>query len=136
MDDYFGRYKYGYKVENVAPILTNSELYRDYEPIEDMNEFEILVGDRAVWINDSFGCLGRFGVMGIDVHRKLDDQHLGQCLDCTHAKVNPQDWTRFQSSMMTHHGVDLSHVEMPDFARAILGHQTTTVLPTTTTCLS
>jgi hypothetical protein len=43
--------------------------------------FEILYGDRAVWVNDADGCLGRFGKNGIDVHQTISKQEDGasQC---------------------------------------------------------
>jgi hypothetical protein len=79
---------------------------------------EVQIGAQAVWVNAPTGeCIGRFGVYGIDVHRPIAEQHLGQCLDCTHERVTPKDWTRFQNSMLTYHGVDLSAVEMPSFVK-------------------
>lgn len=83
-----------------------------------MKEYQIDIGHRAVWVNGPAGeCIGRFGIMGIDVHRRIEDQHLGECLDCTHDRVTPADWHRFQKSMLTHHSVDLSAVPMPVFIR-------------------
>ena len=80
--------------------------------------YAILIGTSAVWVNASTGeCLGRFGVWGIDVHRRIVDQHLGQCLDCTHKRVTEADWRRFQRSMMQHHGIDLSGVAAPVFVK-------------------
>lgn len=77
---------------------------------------QIDIGHRAIWVNAETGeCIGRFGVYGIDVHRRMVDQHLGECLDCTHGRVTPAEWTRFQESMLAHHGVDLSDVDMPSF---------------------
>lgn len=82
-------------------------------------EHQVEVGHRAVWVNagDNGECLGRFGLYGIDVHRRISEQHLGQCLDCTHGRTTSSDWTRFQQSMLEHHGVDLSAVTMPSFVR-------------------
>jgi hypothetical protein len=81
------------------------------------DEAEIIIGSRAIWVNAPTGeCIGRFGVWGIDVHRRMQDQHLGECLDCTHARVTTKDWARFQASMLEHHAVDLSGVPVPNFA--------------------
>lgn len=77
------------------------------------------IGARAVWVNagDTGECLGRFGVYGIDVHRRISNQHLGECLDCTHARTTAADWQRFQRSMLAHHEVDLSGVPTPGFVK-------------------
>lgn len=79
-------------------------------------EFQVDIGARAVWVNAGTGeCIGRFGVYGIDVHRTIADQYLGECLDCTHGRVTLADWTRFQRSMLAYHGVDISNVEVPSW---------------------
>lgn len=81
---------------------------------------EIQIGTRAIWVNADTGeCIGRFGVYGIDVHRPVADQHLGECLECTHGRTTREDWHRFQRSMLAHHGVDMSGVPMPDFVREV-----------------
>lgn len=81
-------------------------------------KIEIQIGHRAIWVNAPTGeCIGRFGIMGIDVHRPMNEQHLGQCLDCIHARVTRSDWDRFVTSMLRYHGADLSHVKAPEFAQ-------------------
>lgn len=79
------------------------------------SDAQILVGARTVWVNDAYGCLGRFGLFGIDVHRTLAAQMEGQseCLDCTHGPATLTDWTRFKQAMLHFHGVDLSHLRPP-----------------------
>jgi hypothetical protein len=79
------------------------------------NNFDISFGDRAVWVNSAGGCLGRFGKNGIDVHRAIDEEGLPQpqCLFCTHAPVNLDDWTRFVDAMKQFHGVDISSYAPP-----------------------
>jgi hypothetical protein len=79
----------------------------------------IQIGHRAIWVHagDTGECLGRFGVYGIDVHRRIGDQCSGQCLDCTHNRTTADDWNRFQRSMLAYHGVDLSHIPMPSFVQ-------------------
>lgn len=78
-------------------------------------EHEVIYGDRAVWVNGVNGCLGRFGQMGIDVHRDPNEQiaGLGQCLFCTHEKVGPIDWPRFVQAMQQYHQIDLMAHPMP-----------------------
>lgn len=70
----------------------------------------------TVWVHatDS-SCLGRFGVMGIDIHRSFSDQldGLGECLMCTHGRTTVEDWERFVQGMRTHHGVDVPSRHMP-----------------------
>jgi hypothetical protein len=98
--------------------LRSIRIFRGRQFMTDQTTVEILIGTRAVWVNGNTGeCLGRFGMWGIDVHRPISDQHLGECLDCTHARTKPEDWRRFQRSMLAHHGVDLSHIETPDFVK-------------------
>ena len=79
----------------------------------------VQIGARAVWVHagDTGECLGRFGMYGIDVHRRIEDQSLGQCLDCSHSRVTADDWHRFKRSMLFHHGFDMSGVPMPDFVK-------------------
>ena len=79
-------------------------------------KFEIMVGARAVWVNADTGeCIGRFGLYGVDVHRRVADQHLGECLACPHGRVTADDWRLFQTAMLDHYEIDLSHLAMPDF---------------------
>ena len=79
-------------------------------------KYEILIGTCAIWVNADTGeCIGRFGRFGIDIHRRVEDQHLGQCLYCTHARVTAYDWVQFKVGMRMFHGVDLSRVDMPRF---------------------
>jgi hypothetical protein len=63
-------------------------------------EVEITYGHSAVWVNTSV-CLGRFGIMGIDVHSNVAAQIAGEqkCLYCTHAKTTIADWHRFIIAM-------------------------------------
>lgn len=77
--------------------------------------YEVLYGHRAVWVNNASGCLGRFGVFGIDVHRTIEEQSLGHapCLYCTHARVTLDDWRRFKAAMLEFHHIDLSDQPAP-----------------------
>jgi hypothetical protein len=79
--------------------------------------FEILYGTRAVWINDAEGCLGRFGINGIDVHQTIQKQEAGepQCLYCTHAPVTSADWPRFVNAMLEFHRIDIRNQPAPDW---------------------
>lgn len=77
--------------------------------------YEVVYGHRAVWVNNPSGCLGRFGVFGIDVHRDIESQVSGQpqCLYCTHERVTADDWRRFKAAMLEFHHVDLSDQPLP-----------------------
>ncbi len=61
----------------------------------------------TVWVNDGICCLGRFGIMGIDVHKTFVEQVAtgDPCLECTHALTTAEDWVTFQRSMERHHNV-------------------------------
>jgi hypothetical protein len=79
------------------------------------HEFEIIYGARAVWVNDATGCLGRFGVYGIDVHRTMDEQVAGlaECLFCTHGSVMAEDWPRFVEALQRFHQIDIRDQPWP-----------------------
>jgi len=50
--------------------------------------------NRTVWVNRG-ACIGRFGRMGIDIHREPEDaMALGECLLCTHKPTTKDDWLR------------------------------------------
>lgn len=67
----------------------------------------------TVWVNSAYGyCLGRFGRMGIDVHRPPDIK-AGECLHCTHGPVTVEDWYVFVAKMKEHHGVTVLQRYMP-----------------------
>lgn len=55
----------------------------------------------TVWVNGSQGSIGRFGVMGIDVHTA----DTSGCLHCTHGRTTAADWDIFVAKMLEHHGV-------------------------------
>ena len=70
---------------------------------------------KTVWVNGEINCLGRFGVMGIDVHRTLDEQsENGECLYCTHEPTNKQDWETFKVKIKEHFDIDVSDKYMPE----------------------
>lgn len=75
---------------------------------------------RTVWINGPDGsCLGRFGTMGIDIHRSADDQMdgMGECLFCTHGPTTEQHWEQFVHGMLQHHGVRIAERHRPERLR-------------------
>lgn len=74
---------------------------------------EILSDGVTVWVNSDKGyCLGRFGRMGIDVHRPPGDTK-GECLYCTHAPVTARDWKMFKTQMKRHHNVVVTDQDKP-----------------------
>lgn len=68
----------------------------------------------TVWINSAFGLLGRFGRMGIDIHRPVEEQKdYGECLFCTHAPTTREDWDIFVAKMKELFGVVVPKRHMP-----------------------
>ena len=66
------------------------------------------MGQRRDW---SFG---RFGVMGIDVHRPMSEQReKGECLHCTHGLVTRADWDVFVAKMKEHFGITVPQRYLP-----------------------
>lgn len=81
--------------------------------------FEITTNGTTVWVNGEQSLLGRFGKMGIDVHRPLDANGCdGECLYCTHEPVTERDWETFKVKMLGHHGVVVTDEYKPDRWRA------------------
>ncbi|WGK63474.1 hypothetical protein QAO71_17030 (plasmid) [Halopseudomonas sp. SMJS2] len=67
----------------------------------DFPDYEVIISGQAdtVWINGPDGsCVGRFGLMGVDLHTTVSEQMDGasQCRLCTHGKPTPEDWTLFR----------------------------------------
>ncbi len=80
-------------------------------------QVQIDTGANAVWVNTATYCIGRFGRMGIDIHRDLGAQTDGQgeCLLCTHGAVSEADWDAFVAGMLEHHGVTVPASAKPDW---------------------
>jgi len=72
----------------------------------------------TVWVHDASdgSCTGRFGRLGIDIHRPAS-QHtaLGQCLLCTHGPTGPAEWLRFVEAMKDIYGVTVSDRHRPQY---------------------
>lgn len=78
-------------------------------------EYAIESDGITVWVNTGFECIGRFGRMGIDIHRTMDQQMKGgsECLECTHGPVSRLDWERFKEAMLEYYGVAVDDEHMP-----------------------
>lgn len=61
----------------------------------------------TVWVNSAEGCIARFGVNGIDIHKTFYEQRSGasECLQCTHAPTTAADWETFKDGMAKHYGI-------------------------------
>lgn len=70
----------------------------------------------TVWVNSSTVLLGRFGMMGVDVH-SADPKAGVHCLHCTHGRTNKSDWGVFKLAMLTYHGVVVDDEYMPERLR-------------------
>ena len=82
---------------------------------------EIYGDGRTVWVNGPDGsCLGRFGLLGVDIHRSATDQINGEpeCLVCTHGRVSPTEWRHFVTAMAEHHGIQIPPELRPNFLDA------------------
>ena len=76
---------------------------------------------RTVWVAAEVdgSCIGRFGMMGLDVHRSMTEQMagFGECLLCTHGPTTTSDWDTFKRAMRDLHGVDVPDGHMPERLR-------------------
>ena len=72
-------------------------------------QYQIATDSVTVWVN-GVSCLGRFGRLGIDIHRSITDEQKtkGECLFCTHGETTVRDWYTFVEKMY-----DLHHIVVP-----------------------
>lgn len=89
---------------------------------------DIDTSHKAVWVNDSQGgCVGRFGMYGVDIHRTTEEQVEGspQCLACIHTELGKrtteEHWQRFRDLMLQLHGVSVPDGARPGFLREAPG---------------
>jgi hypothetical protein len=78
-------------------------------------KYEISTDGRTVWVNSAV-CLGRFGRLGIDVHKDITEQMARtgtECLFCTHTPTTRADWDLFVVKMKELHGVIVPQKYMP-----------------------
>lgn len=76
---------------------------------------------KTVWVNAEDGsCIGRFGKMGIDIHRDMEAQLSGkaQCLMCTHGITGVAEWEQFVEAMKTLYDVDVKEKYRPERLKA------------------
>ena len=81
--------------------------------------FLIDTDGRTVWVTGSDGsCIGRFGRMGVDVHRPFEQQldGKGECLTCTHGPTGDAEWQLFVAEMLRHHEVGINDAYRPAYA--------------------
>ncbi len=81
--------------------------------------FLIETDGRTVWVTGSDGsCIGRFGRLGVDVHRPFEQQldGEGECLTCTHGPTGDAEWRLFVVEMLRHHGVCVDDAYRPAYA--------------------
>jgi hypothetical protein len=73
----------------------------------------------GVWVNSALGCVGRFGRMGIDIHRTFEAQLAGEgeCLFCTHGPVGLVEWHEFQRLMHYFYGVVIDDSVRPPYVK-------------------
>ena len=82
-------------------------------------DVEFVSDGRTVWINNALGyCLGRFGLMGIDVHVPPRDDQRRECAYCTHKPTTEADWHVFVEKMREVHGVRVPAEHQPQRRKA------------------
>jgi hypothetical protein len=80
-----------------------------------MKNYDITTDGRTVWVN-SAACIGRFGMMGIDIHVDIAQQmarESSECLFCTHTPTTRTDWDTFVQKMKELHNVTVPQKYMP-----------------------
>jgi hypothetical protein len=63
---------------------------------------EVTSDGQTVWVNGSNGAIGRFGVLGVDIHNEANDD----CLDCSHKRTTIEDWHYFVEAMVRIYSID------------------------------
>ena len=98
------------RIYDAIPIIWRVALMKD-------TDYEVVEGIQAVWINANTGeCIARFGVYGVDIHRRVSEQsYRGECLDCRHGVTTLEDWKWFKERMLHHYNIDMTDREPPDF---------------------
>ena len=80
------------------------------------NEDQIESDGITVWVHDRTdgSCIGRFGRMGIDIHRPILQQaEFGQCLLCTHGPTGAAEWRQFVEAMKRIFEIEISEHHRP-----------------------
>jgi hypothetical protein len=82
--------------------------------------YDITTDRITVWVNGPHGLLGRFGRMGIDIHRPLlDTRSLDEhCLFCAHEETTEKDWNLFVTKMAEHFQIDVPAKFKPRFPKS------------------
>jgi hypothetical protein len=75
--------------------------------------YDITSDGVTVWVNGENGLIGRFGRMGIDIHRPANEQAQKVCLHCTHEPVRSDDWDVFVAKMKEHFDITVSEEYKP-----------------------
>jgi hypothetical protein len=78
--------------------------------------YEIATDGKTVWVNTANGCIGRFGLQGVDIHHeplKQMERGSSECLFCTHGPVSRADWELFVAKMLELHKVTVPQRYMP-----------------------
>lgn len=80
----------------------------------------ITTDGKTVWVNSEDGSsIGRFGALGVDIHRSATEQldGKGECLLCTHGRTGPDEWKMFVEGMMSLYGITIAARYMPQRLR-------------------
>lgn len=107
---------------SVAAWLEDMDALMERAPnVAGRRQIDITSDGRTVWVNLPSGCIGHFGLYGVDVHTTPAAQIEGtaQCLDCTHAPTTLTDWRRFQAALQAHYDIEVGDEWIPARLRAI-----------------
>lgn len=76
---------------------------------------EVVSDGVTVWVNTAWGCIGRFGTNGIDIHKEPSSRKAptNECLFCTHGTVTRSDWDLFVQKMLELYGVRVQDLHLP-----------------------
>ena len=85
--------------------------------VDETETYQIKSDGKTVWVNGPEGeALGRFGLMGIDIHHTIKEQtteNKPQCFACTHQQTFLKDWTMFQIIMKQKYNIRITDKHKP-----------------------
>ena len=79
---------------------------------------EVIFDGKTVWVNGpDGGCLARFGIKGLDIHKTTEQQiKTGtQCIACTHHRPSLSDWGAFKMKVTELYGTNIPDNAKPSW---------------------
>lgn len=80
-----------------------------------IGDYGIQWDGRTVWVHHEAETVARFGINGIDIHTKIEQQLAGEspCLSCTHSVTTHADWEQFVDEMLRYYNVQVPAAAIP-----------------------